>query len=163
MRHIIYLLIIQICLITNLYGQNEHLYSSAVSFLKEEIVKKSDLRSFFKKELSRRTKLSDFQVSDTIVFQDITYFMDELSYFDEERVERFESYYFDLFKSDEHGNGLILSFSRPIDQKYLLAELTTVKFRRMNKVKFGKLARLLFKFNESGEVIGFYSKEYICN
>ena len=146
---------------TSVHGQDQKLYSSAVDFLKKEIIKKSELKSFFKKEIDRKTKLCEFQISDTVFFQNPGFFEEELSHLNKDDVENFDSYNVDFFKSD--GNGLVLSFSRPINEKYLLAELTTVEFSRITKMRLGKLARLLFEFDESGNVIGFYSKLYNYN
>lgn len=137
-----------------------------------------EIRNFFKRDIPKKSRIIPFQVSDKIVFIDITPFKEDLVAISQLPIDLDifkarnafkEKYKFESFSSGALGNllpvkpdNLILRFSKPIGN-ILAVELTDFEMRLPNSVKFGKGFRILFVFNEKGLIEKFFLRTFVYN
>lgn len=160
MKNLLCLLLLPLCFATDSTERERQLYINAVHYLKQELAnKKSELRGLWKKGNDRGTRLVDFEISETISFQRAASFQEVVPGL---MPGEFETYQVDFFEQFTESNGLTLSFSRVIDQKYLLAEFGPTRYKDAT-VRFGLLTELLFEFDENGNVTELHHVTFICN
>lgn len=153
-------------------------YLISIIYIKSNDALKDEIRSFFKKDIPKKSSEISFHVSDKITFIDVYPYRDEIapilnsklgfSVFDSK--EGFKKNY--MFEPVESGymkellptssQNLTLQFSKPIDN-FLVAELMNFDSNKTNGIKFGKGLRMLFVFNKKGLVDRVYTKSFIYN
>ncbi len=149
-------------------------YLLSIIYLKSNTEINKEIKAFFKKDIPKNVKNVPFHVSDEIIFLDIETFKDSLLEFydnidtiileSQRAFEEHKTYRLEILKSllPVSADDLILYFSKPVGN-ILVAELTNFDMSANSGIKFGKGFRILFLFNEMGNIEKVYTKTFIYN
>ena len=153
-------------------------YLMAIIHLKSDVELNKNIKTFFKREIRRKSKFVPFDVSDRISFIGIEPFKDSVlsnqNKFDFEteilnELGDFQKKYY--FKSVENkllnnllpitDDNLVLTFSKPIGN-FLVAQ---VAHRNMSYsgIRFGKGFVILFLFDENGMIAKTFEQTFVYN
>jgi hypothetical protein len=149
-----------------IYSQSsdECKYSMTIAYLRTNIQINERIKLFFRKEVSKKDKYVDFNLSDRIDFFPISYFQEQLNTkdygIDKELINDskmyYDRYYFKSFSSEflskiksPNESKLFLTFSKPVGD-HLVVELRNYNPALDGNRKFGKAMLIFIRFGSDG-------------